>query len=78
MKVIRPAFIQPEHGITSRTLAYRAFYVVLGPMFPLLKAALPRYVTTTKRVARAMLEAARHGAPKPVLENADLDALAGP
>jgi uncharacterized protein YbjT (DUF2867 family) len=72
----RPAFIKPEHGITSRTASYRALYAVAGPLFPVLKAVFPRHMTTTTRVARAMLEAARHGAPKAVLENADIEALA--
>lgn len=72
----RPGFIKPEHGITSRTFAYRAAYTVIGPLFPVIKALFPRYVTTTTRIGRAMLHATRHGAPKPILESADIDALA--
>jgi uncharacterized protein YbjT (DUF2867 family) len=72
----RPAFIQPEHGIRSRTPSYRAVYAVLGPFFPLLKGLFPRYVTTTERVGRAMLNVARQGAPEPVLENEDINAAA--
>ena len=41
---------------------------------PLLKL-LPSYVTTTDQLAAAMLRAARHGAPKAVLENKDIVAL---
>jgi hypothetical protein len=41
-----------------------------------LKAAFPRYVTTTEEVGRAMLALAARGAPEPVLENEDLRALA--
>lgn len=74
--VFRPAFIQPRHGIRSRTRLYRAFYAVAGPLFPLWKALFPRYVTTTEAVGRAMIAAARRGAPKAVLENADINALA--
>jgi uncharacterized protein YbjT (DUF2867 family) len=72
----RPALIRPQHGITSKTRSYRAFYAVAGPIFPLLKACFPRHVTTTERVGRAMLNVARHGASKPILENADIDAAA--
>jgi uncharacterized protein YbjT (DUF2867 family) len=72
----RPAFIRPEHGIRSRTPLYRALYVVIDPFFPLLKAFFPRHVTTTTRVARAMLNVARYGAPEPVLENEDINAAA--
>jgi uncharacterized protein YbjT (DUF2867 family) len=71
----RPAFIQPLHGITSRTRLYRLGYVLTTPLFPLLKL-FPSYVTTTDQLAAAMLRAARHGAPKPVLENRDIVALA--
>jgi uncharacterized protein YbjT (DUF2867 family) len=72
----RPALIQPMHGITSRTRSYRILYAILSPLFPLLRALFPRYVTTTERVGRAMLNVARHGAAKAVLENADINAAA--
>ena len=65
----RPAFIQPLHGITSRTTAYRVFYAVLRPLLPVLKALFPAYVTTTEQLGRAMLAVAKYGAPKRVLEN---------
>ena len=73
--VFRPAFIQPLHGIRSRTAVYRVFYAALAPAYPLLKALFPRYVTTTAQVGRAMLNVARHGAPKRVLENHDINDL---
>jgi uncharacterized protein YbjT (DUF2867 family) len=72
----RPAMIRPMHGITSRTRLYRVLYAVLGPIFPILDALLPRYVTTTERVGRAMLSVARDGAPRAVLENDDINAVA--
>jgi hypothetical protein len=34
-------------------------------------------VTTTEKVGRAMLEVARRGAPKQLLENRDINELAG-
>jgi uncharacterized protein YbjT (DUF2867 family) len=73
--VFRPAFIRPLHGIRSRTRLYRAFYAVAGPLFPLLKALFPGRITTTEQMARAMISAAREGAPKAVLESADINAL---
>jgi uncharacterized protein YbjT (DUF2867 family) len=75
--MFRPAMIQPLHGIKSKTGLYRAIYAVMGPTYPMWKALLPKYVTTTERVGRAMLHVAKHGADKRVLENADLDALGG-
>jgi uncharacterized protein YbjT (DUF2867 family) len=74
--MFRPAFIQPLHGITSKTKLYRVFYAGLGPLYPLLKSVAPKYVTTTELVGRAMLNAVKHGAPKTVLENDDLNRLA--
>ena len=75
--VFRPAFIQPLHGIESRTRLYRVAYKVLWPLYPVLKAVAPRHVTTTEQMGRAMLAVARHGTPKRVLENADINAVAG-
>jgi uncharacterized protein YbjT (DUF2867 family) len=74
--VFRPAFIRPGKGITSRTRSYRVLYAALAPLGPLLNAVAPRHVTTSERVGRAMLNAARYGAPKAVLENDDINALA--
>lgn len=74
--MFRPAFIQPLHGITSRTRLYRVVYAVMSPLYPVWKRLLPKYMTTTEQVGRAMLHVARHGAPKTILENDDINALA--
>jgi uncharacterized protein YbjT (DUF2867 family) len=74
--VFRPAMIRPMHGITSRTRAYRIGYAVMRPFLPLVEALFPGQVTTTERVGRAMLNVARQGAPKRILENADINAAA--
>lgn len=71
--VFRPAVIQPRHGITSRTASYRAFYAITRPLFPLIKRALPKYVTTTEQIGRAMLKVAKNGAPKRILETRDVN-----
>lgn len=73
--VFRPAAIQPLHGIRSKTGWINAAYAVLGPLYPLWKRLAPNYVTTTEQVGRAMLAVARRGAPKHVLENADINRL---
>lgn len=73
--MFRPSIIQPLHGITSKTKAYRVFYAVTRPLLPLLKALFPRSVTTTEQVGRAMIKAAREGAPQPVLESQDINSL---
>ncbi|MGD0675862.1 MAG: NAD-dependent epimerase/dehydratase family protein [Polyangiaceae bacterium] len=74
--VFRPAFIRPMHGITSRTRSYRILYAIVSPIVPLLSALFPRHVTTTERVGRAMLNVARNGSAKPILENQDINAAA--
>jgi len=74
--MFRPGYIQPLHGITSRTGLYRALYAVLSPVFPVLQALRPDAVTTTERVGRAMLAAARRGAPTRVLLTRDINRLA--
>jgi uncharacterized protein YbjT (DUF2867 family) len=73
--MLRPAFIQPLHGIESKTKLYRIFYVVTGPIFPLLRRLFPRYVTTTEQLGRAMIALARRGGPKAVLESGDINGL---
>jgi uncharacterized protein YbjT (DUF2867 family) len=73
--MFRPGFIMPLAGIRSKTRAYRIMYGVLNPISPLLRWAFPRQVLTTKEVGLAMLEVARRGAPKQVLETGDLRQL---
>jgi len=43
--------------------------------FTVLKALLPKYVTTTERLWHAMIEVARQGAPKLILESDDINSL---
>jgi len=76
--MFRPGFIQPLKGVRSKTKLYQAVYDLLGPLFPLLKRLLPRHVTTTVSVGRAMIEVATNGYAKRVLENTDINALAAP
>ena len=68
----RPGFIQPTYGATSKTGLYRFLYLLTAPLLPLLERAAPKYVTTSDRLGRAMLRAARTGYRSHVVENADL------
>jgi uncharacterized protein YbjT (DUF2867 family) len=72
--MFRLGFMQPLDGIRSRTRLYQMFYVVLAPAMPLLRRAFPRFITTTRELGRAMLEVARNGWPRPVLEAKDIHA----
>jgi len=74
--MFRPGFIQPMHGITSRTRLYRVAYRVTTPLFPVLWRLIPNRLTTTERLGRAMIAVARSGAPGRILETRDINALA--
>jgi uncharacterized protein YbjT (DUF2867 family) len=73
--MFRPGVIQPMHGIKSKTKSYRILYSIMSPIVPLLTAAFPKYVTTTEKLARAMINAAKRGAPNPIIETRDINAL---
>src|SRR4029079_10874229 len=75
--VFRPGFIQPLHGIRSRTRLYNVIYPLLYPAMLLAKVVSPGLVTDTERVGRAMLGVAREGWPKKILGNPDINAAAG-
>ena len=73
--IFRPGVIQPLHGVRSKTKMYRILYAVTGPLLPLLRRALPGYVLTTEQLGRAMIQVARHGASKRILESKDIAAV---
>ena len=72
--MFRPGFIEPMDGIESKTSSYRAFYRVTKPLFPILRWALPNQVLSTRDIGQAMLNVARRGYKKRVLETRDIRA----
>lgn len=74
--LFRPAFIQPMRGVRSKTALYQALYAVMGPLYPVWRALFPGYVTNTVDVGKAMLHVAREGAPRPILENREINEIA--
>jgi len=74
--MFRPGVIRPLDGVKSKTASYRAFYAVLGPIFPVVQALAPSHVTTSRNVGQAMIGVALHGYDKAVLENPDINAVA--
>ncbi|MEV8609837.1 epimerase [Amycolatopsis sp. NPDC051373] len=68
----RPGFIQPQHGITSKTPLYRGIYRVTTPLFPLLQR-FPAVFITTEVLGRAMISVAADGYPRRILESRDLN-----
>ncbi|HMF74637.1 MAG TPA: hypothetical protein VK604_03150 [Bryobacteraceae bacterium] len=73
--MFRPGVIEPLHGARSKTTVYRLFYVLTKPLLRVLRAAFPNFILTTEQIGRAMLNAARRGAPKKILESADIRLL---
>ncbi|MFA6117054.1 MAG: hypothetical protein WC729_23855 [Sphingomonas sp.] len=76
--MFRPGFIQPLHGIVSKTGWYRALYAMTGPLASALGAVSPGLATTTEKLGRAMIAVARGGYAKRILGNADINRAAEP
>jgi len=70
--MFRPGAIQPVHGARSKTPAYRVIYSLAKPVLPLLRRLFPRHILTTEELGSAMLQVAKSGAPKTILESADI------
>jgi hypothetical protein len=73
--MFRPGFIQPQHGIVSKTRLYRVLYAVTGPLYPVWRTLFPGVVTTSDHVGRAMLRVARDGAASPIVSNRMINEL---
>jgi len=71
--MFRPGLIVPLHGIQSRTKLYRVIYGATAPLLRLLYPWLPKYMTTSEQLGRAMVEVAKRGSAKSVLESADIN-----
>ncbi len=66
------------HGERSKTRWTRIGCTLFRPLLPLERAIAPDAVINTEELGRAMIRAARQGAPKRVLENRDLRVLGAP
>lgn len=73
--MFRPGFIEPLHGVRSKTAAYRVFYAVTKPLLSVLRRAFPNSILSTEQIGLAMLAVAKHGAPKQILESRDIRAV---
>src|SRR5882672_1012146 len=73
--MFRLGALRAMHGEASKTRWTRISYAIFRPLLPLLWALAPAAVISTEELGRAMIRAARQGAPKRVLENRDLRAL---
>jgi uncharacterized protein YbjT (DUF2867 family) len=73
--MFRPGAVIPVGGVRSSVGWYNAAYVVLKPLYPILSRLAPNMITTSERLARAMLAVARNGYSTHVLEMADINRL---
>jgi uncharacterized protein YbjT (DUF2867 family) len=71
--MFRPGYIQPMHGVQTKTQWYGTMYAIISPLYPLLKRLFPGYVTSTERLGRAMISVAKTSATKRVLESNDIN-----
>jgi uncharacterized protein YbjT (DUF2867 family) len=74
--MFRPGAIQPLHGIRPKTRWYRVAYVIAAPLIPVVRVFAPNAITTTESVGLAMLQVARKGYDKPVLDPPDINRAA--
>jgi uncharacterized protein YbjT (DUF2867 family) len=73
--MFRLGFVQPLHGIRSKTRLYQLIYDITAPLMSLLKPLLSKQMNTTEQVGRAMLRVARDGYPKYILVPEDINRL---
>jgi hypothetical protein len=67
----RPGFIKPIKGLKNAFMLAR----VMGAMYPLWKALLPKYVCTLEDLGRAMINVTQKGYQSRVLECKDITRL---
>lgn len=72
--MFRPGFIRRrEGGPPSKTLLYRLGYVLVAPLYPVLRRLAPTHMTTAENLGRAMIAVAITGYSSRVLENVDIN-----
>ncbi|WP_405827525.1 NAD(P)H-binding protein [Streptomyces sp. NBC_01176] len=74
--LFRPGYIQPRNGAVSRTSGYRLMYGLTSWLYPVLRRLVPKYVTTTEHLGRAMIAvvALKGGGPS-VLHSSEINRL---
>lgn len=75
--MFRPGYIQPRNGAVSKTPAYRVMYRITGTwLYPVLRRLVPRHVTTTEHLGRAMIAVvALEGTGPTVLDSPEINRL---
>ncbi|PGZ97947.1 epimerase [Bacillus pseudomycoides] len=68
--MFRPGLIIPMHGVKSKTKLYQVMYVIMKPLYPLLKKSSS--VITSEQLGRAMIQVAKDGHSHPIIESSEL------
>jgi uncharacterized protein YbjT (DUF2867 family) len=71
--MFRPGGVQAMKGVQPRVPLYRLFYALMGPAIPFLVKQFPGAMTTSERLGRAMLKAARGEAGMSILNPIDIN-----
>ncbi len=74
--MFRPGYIQPMKGVKSRTWWYNALYAIFAPLYPLLKLLMGKQLLTSEELSLALLNTAKLGYNKSILEIADIKSQA--
>jgi uncharacterized protein YbjT (DUF2867 family) len=73
--MFRPGGIEPLDGIKPKNKWLRVLLAVLSPLFPLFKLFFPDFITTTRKVGRAMIKLAKDGDSQKWIESRDINRL---
>jgi uncharacterized protein YbjT (DUF2867 family) len=73
--MFRPGFIQPLHGIRSKTRLYQFFYDLLTRVLPLVTGRLKNSIVTTEQLGRAMIAVGRAEYTRHILDPADINSF---
>ena len=71
--MFRAGIIIPEKGIKSRTKIYNLFYVLMTPVYPILKL-LP-FITTTSKLGNAMINTLFFNHKKKIINNIHINKI---
>ena len=74
--MLRPALIQPVRGEKAVSQFINFMYTLTSPIYPMLKKAFPKYVTSTDNVGKAMINSVLQGNKSRILENRDINLVA--
>ena len=72
--MFRPGYIQPLHGIKSKTKLYNALYIIFKPFYFILKR-FPGIVTDTETLGKAMIKVLTSGYKVNILESKDINTI---